>query len=119
MALRDFNWKGHNIPAGTSLALNPGVTMLSPELYTNPTTFDPDRFSPERAEDRVHRFAWTPFGGGAHKCIGMHFANMQVKLFIATLLRQRRISLPGGIPEWQRMPIPKPKGGLPVLLRRI
>lgn len=116
-ALRDFQWKGFDIPAGTSIALNPGVTMLSPDLYTNPTTFDPDRFSPERAEDRVHRFAWTPFGGGAHKCIGMHFATMQVKLFMATLLRERRVFLPGGAPDWQRMPIPKPKGGLPVLLR--
>ena len=119
MATRDFHWKGYDIPAGTSLALNPGVTMLSPELYSDPARFDPDRFSPERAEDRVHRFAWTPFGGGAHKCIGMHFANMQVKLFVATLLRQRRISLPVGAPQWQRMPIPKPMGGLPVLLRKV
>ena len=117
LATRDFHWKGYDIPAGTSISLNPGPTMLSPDLYTNPTEFDPDRFSPERAEDRVHRFAWTPFGGGAHKCIGMHFATMQVKLFIATLLRERRILLPGGAPRWQRMPIPKPKGGLPVVLR--
>jgi cytochrome P450 len=118
MALRDFEWQGFTIPAGTSIALNPGVTMLSPELYSNPTEFDPDRFSPERAEDRVHRFAWTPFGGGAHKCIGMHFSAMQVKLFVASLLRKRRIELPGGAPDWQRMPIPKPKGGLPLVLRR-
>ncbi|MFK7764317.1 MAG: cytochrome P450 [Roseobacter sp.] len=118
-AMRDFHWKGYDIPAGTTLSLNPGVTMLSPELFTNPTEFDPDRFSPERAEDRVHRFAWSPFGGGAHKCLGMHFATMQVKLFMATLLRQRRIELPKGTPEWQRMPIPKPKGGLPVVLPRI
>ncbi|MFK7745391.1 MAG: cytochrome P450 [Roseobacter sp.] len=117
LATRDFHWKGFDIPAGTSIALNPGVSMLSPDLFTNPTEFDPDRFAPERAEDRIHRFAWTPFGGGAHKCIGMHFATMQVKLFIATLLRQRRIVLPNGAPEWHRMPIPKPKGGLPLVLR--
>jgi cytochrome P450 len=118
MALKDFHWKGYDIPAGTSLSLNPGVTMLSPDLFTNPTKFDPDRFSPERAEDRIHRFAWTPFGGGAHKCLGMHFATMQVKLFMATLLRQRAVALPKGAPDWQRMPIPKPKGGLPVVLTR-
>ncbi|MEE4188564.1 MAG: cytochrome P450 [Roseobacter sp.] len=115
-ALRDFHWKGYDIPAGTSLSLNPGVTMLSPELFSNPTTFDPDRFAPDRVEDRIHRFAWTPFGGGAHKCLGMHFATMQVKLFLATLLRQYRVSLPDGAPEWHRMPIPKPKGGLPLTL---
>lgn len=115
-ALRDFHWQGYDIPAGTSLALNPGVTMLSPDLFSNPNTFDPDRFSPERAEDRVHRFAWSPFGGGAHKCLGMHFATMQVKLFMATLLRRYRFALAQGAPEWQRMPIPKPKGGLPIVL---
>ena len=116
MATRDFHWKGFDIPAGTSLSLNPGVSMLSPDLFSNPNDFDPDRFSPERAEDRIHRFAWSPFGGGAHKCLGMHFATMQVKLFMATLLRQRRIELPKGAPEWRRMPIPKPIGGLPVRL---
>ena len=118
-ALRDFHWKGFDIPAGTTLSLNPGVTMLSPELFSNPTEFDPDRFAPPRFEDRIHRFAWTPFGGGAHKCLGMHFATMQVKLFVATLLRQYRVGLPGGMPEWHRMPIPKPKGGLPVVLSKL
>ncbi len=117
-ALRDFHWKGFDIPAGTSLALNPGVTMLSPELFSNPTEFDPDRFASDRLEDRIHRFAWTPFGGGAHKCLGMHFATMQVKLFVAVLLKRYKISLPQGAPKWNRMPIPKPKGGLPLVLGR-
>lgn len=117
-AIRDFHWKGYDIPAGASIALNPGVTMLSPELYTDPERFDPDRFAPGRTEDQRHKFAWTPFGGGAHKCIGMHFAAMQVKLFLAGLLRTHRVTLPNGAPAWQRMPIPKPKGGLPVILSR-
>lgn len=119
LATRDFHWKGYDIPAGTSLSLNPGVTMLSPEYFTNPTAFDPDRFAPGRTEDQSHRFAWTPFGGGAHKCLGMHFSTLQVKLFVATLLRGRRITLAGPKTEWRRMPIPKPKGGLPVILTRL
>ncbi|MGZ2256797.1 cytochrome P450 [Roseobacter sp. A03A-229] len=118
-ATRDFTWQGYDIPAGTSLALNPGVTMLSPEHFSNPTAFDPDRYTPDRAEDRSHKFAWTPFGGGAHKCIGMHFSTLQVKLFIATLLRKHRVQLAGAPPSWQRMPIPKPKGGLHITLQRL
>lgn len=117
-ATRDFHWGGYDIPAGTSLTLNPGVTMLSPAYFTDPTRFDPDRFSPERAEDQSHKFAWSPFGGGAHKCIGMHFSTLQVKLFIATLLRTRRVKQVAKPREWQRMPIPKPKGGLPITLTR-
>lgn len=117
-AIKDFEWNGYTIPAGTSVSLNPGVTMLSPEYFSNPTQFDPERFSKDRAEDLSHRFAWSPFGGGAHKCLGMHFSTMQIKLFVATLLRERRVKLAGPAPVWQRMPIPKPKGGLPVILTR-
>ncbi|XDB00178.1 cytochrome P450 [Sulfitobacter sp. LCG007] len=117
LATADFEWRGHLIPAGTSVTVNPGVTMLSASLYTEPHRFDPDRFSPERAEDRRHRFAWAPFGGGAHKCIGMHFAETQVKIFIAALLSDFRTTLSGNRPpDWQRMPIPRPRCGLPVSL---
>ncbi|WP_299503977.1 cytochrome P450 [uncultured Roseobacter sp.] len=118
LAVKDFHWKGFDIPAGTSITLNPGVTMLSAEHFNNPTEFDPERFAPGRNEDHSHKFAWSPFGGGAHKCIGMHFSTMQVKLFVATLLRDYRVQLAGKTPEWQRMPIPKPKGGLPVILTK-
>jgi cytochrome P450 len=119
-AIAGFSWMGFDFPAGTAITLNPGVTMLSPEFYTDPERFDPSRFSPNRAEDQAHKFAWTPFGGGAHKCIGMHFSTLQVKLFIATLLRDRRITLAQpSAAEWQRMPIPRPKNGLPIVLHRM
>ncbi len=119
-ALKGFHWAGHDIPAGTWITLNPGLTMLSPVHFTDPERFDPGRFSANRAEDQRHKLAWTPFGGGAHKCIGLHFSTMQVKLFIATLLRHHRISLADRTTlDWQRMPIPKPKGGLPVILHRL
>ena len=36
----------------------------------------PDWFSPERREDKSHRFDWLPFGGGVHKRIGMYFRGM-------------------------------------------
>ncbi|MDW4497092.1 cytochrome P450 [Sulfitobacter sp. D35] len=117
LATEPFRWRGLHIPAGTSISLNPGFTMLSEDLYTDPQRFDPERFAPGRAEDRRHKFAWTPFGGGAHKCLGMHFAETQVKLFLAALLRRYRVSLVDAAdPGWQRMPIPRPRGGLPVVL---
>ena len=49
--------------------------------------FDPMRFSPERAEHKKHGFSYIPFGGGAHKCIGMHFAMMNAKLYLFRLLK--------------------------------
>jgi cytochrome P450 len=90
--------------------------MRDPALWTDPDRFDPDRFSPERAEDRGHRYAWAPFGGGAHKCLGMHFATMQAKLFIREILRGHRIEAQHSRTRWQMAPIPKPACDLPVRL---
>ena len=115
-AVRDFEWRGVHVPAGAIVTVSPGLVMTSPEHWTDPEAFDPDRFSPNRAEDRGHRFAWAPFGGGAHKCIGLHFATMQVKAFVAVLLRRRLEPTWRRPVRWQRMPIPRPKGGLPVRL---
>jgi cytochrome P450 len=57
----------------------------------------------------------VPFGGGAHMCIGLHFATMQMRLLIAHLLARYRIEAAAGSGDaWQVFPIPRPKDGLPV-----
>ena len=115
--IKDFEWKGYTIPAGTEISLNPGVSMMSAEWFSDPYKFDPGRFSSNRAEDKVHPFAWAPFGGGAHKCIGMHFSTMQIKLFALTLFQKHRVALVRSADQnWLRLPIPRPKGGLPIKL---
>ena len=62
--------------------------------WNRPDEFDPDRFAPERAEDKSHRFAWMPFGGGVHKCIGLHFGGTEVKAIMHAMLRRFRWSVP-------------------------
>lgn len=117
-AVRDFEFGGYTIPAGTAIAISPGYTHRMPELWHNPDNFEPDRFSDQRAEDRRHKFAWVPFGGGAHMCIGLHFAYMQTKVFMYQLLLNYRFHLDDGYEaDFQIMPIPKPKDGLPIHLR--
>ena len=118
-AERPFEFNGYEIPGETSVTVSPGFVVIDPAWWTHPHRFDPDRFSDNRAEDRAHRFAWTPFGGGAHKCIGMHFAIMQVRAFLHQFLQQFQITLPVGYKDrWQAIPIPKPRDGLPVNLTR-
>lgn len=117
-AVRDCEFGGYTIPAGTAIAISPGYTHRMPELWQNPERFEPDRFSEQRAEDRKHKFAWVPFGGGAHMCIGLHFAYMQTKVFMYQLLLNYRFHLDEGYKaDFQIMPIPKPKDGLPIHLR--
>ncbi|MFM5892868.1 MAG: cytochrome P450 [Novosphingobium sp.] len=115
-ALRDFTFQGFTIPAGTGVGISPASVHLMPEHWPDPRKFDPLRFSPENSAGR-HKYAWVPFGGGAHMCLGLHFAYMQIKLLMAHMLTRYRIELePGYAPEWQPWPIPKPKDGLKVSL---
>lgn len=113
-ALKDFEYGGYMIPAGTSVGVSPAFTHMMPEHWPEPEKFDPMRFSPEVARER-HKYAWVPFGGGAHMCLGLHFAYMQAKIFFHHVITTHRIVVaPGYEPKWQVLPIPRPKDGLMV-----
>jgi cytochrome P450 len=113
-ATRDFAFGGYEIPAGTLVGANPLFTHHMPEIWSDPDAFDPSRFTDEAQRGR-HRFAFVPFGGGAHMCLGLHFAYMQAKCFARHFLQNLDVSLPkGSEPDWQMWPIPKPRDGLRV-----
>jgi cytochrome P450 len=116
-AVRDLTFKGFAIPAGTMVGVNPLFTHHMKEIWPEPDKFDPTRFTDEAQRNR-HRYAWVPFGGGAHMCIGLHFAYMQAKCFARHFLQNLTVSLPSGYkPDWQMWPIPKPRDGLRVMLK--
>jgi cytochrome P450 len=115
-AVRPFGFGGYQFPAGTNASANPLFTHRMPEIWPEPLVFDPMRFTEEASRGR-HKFAWIPFGGGAHMCLGLHFAYMQAKCFVYHLLTSAKVSLPEGYtPNWQMWPIPKPRDRLPVRL---
>ncbi len=119
-ALADVEIHGQKIPAGTAVSVFPIQVHRSPEWWTNPEQFDPERFLPSRAEHRRHAFAWAPFGGGAHMCLGLHFAEMQVKAVLLPLLRSWSWSVPAHYaPTYAFAPIAKPKDGLPIQLTAV
>jgi cytochrome P450 len=109
---------GHPLSVGTYVMVVPQFNHHMSELWTNPLEFDPLRFSEERAEDKVHRYAYTPFGGGVHHCIGMHLAGAVVDAVMRQLLERYDWSVePGYEMPWDRRGLPSPADGLPVRLR--
>jgi retinoid hydroxylase len=89
-AKADFDVDGKTIPAGWKVlwAVLPNHTTCS--LYSDPARFDPDRFAPERAEDRRHLHAFVPQGAGpaiGHRCPGLDFATILMQIFTIVLLR--------------------------------
>lgn len=119
-ALRDTEIDGYFIPKGTFVSVTPRAVHLNPAVWHNPNHFDPERFAPERHEDKVHRFAWIPFGGGVHKCIGLYFAQMEIKTVMHNLLRNYDWSVRPDY-HWKFDPttLGMPKDGLTVELRRL
>jgi cytochrome P450 len=88
-----------------------------PEIWPDPDRFDPSRFTEENVRAR-HKFAFVPYGGGAHMCLGLHFAQMQAKCFAFHFLRSVETrAAPGYKPEWILWPIPKPRDGLRLNVR--
>ena len=113
-ALRAFTFMNHVIPAGSHVGINPMISHRLPDVWPDPETFDPERFTPENSKGR-HKYAWVPFGGGQHMCLGLHFAYMQTKAFLFAVLDAYDIVLPDNYAgEFNMFPIPRPKDGLPV-----
>jgi cytochrome P450 len=55
---------------------------------------DPDEFKPERfLERRYSPFEYLPFGGGVRRCIGMAFAQFEMKLVISSVLTGFELAL--------------------------
>jgi|TARA_B110000902_G_scaffold266897_1_gene356744 cytochrome P450 len=118
--VRDIELGGYNIPAHTIIQISPLYVHRMDEYWTNPHDFDPDRFA--RNEHKKHAFQWAPFGGGAHKCIGLHFADMLFKCVLANMLQKNRISF-GPDNEYpsklQYFPFAKPIDNLPLIIEPI
>jgi cytochrome P450 len=112
--LRPLRMGGHTIATGSALNVTVRMVHVDPLVWTEPERFDPERFCPARAEHQRHPHGYIPFGGGAHRCIGADFARQQGLTFVYHVLTRYRIH--GQPCRWQRLPIPRPRDGQPVVL---
>ncbi len=91
-ALERDSIDGYEIPPGAFIMLSSYVTHRDPALWPDPERFDPERFNPENVQNRP-RFAYYPFGGGPHQCIGNNFAMLEMKVILASFLQRFRFGL--------------------------
>jgi cytochrome P450 len=116
-SVKPFEFGGRAFPEGTITGVNPMLTHLLPEIWEHPGRFDPGRFSPERSLGR-HRFAFVPFGGGAHGCLGANFAYLQVRALLRCLLEAHQlVPAEEAPPRWYHWPNCRPRGKLRIELR--
>jgi sterol 14-demethylase len=77
---------------------SPAVTHRLPEEHSRPDQFWPERFCTGH-EGKLERQALIGFGGGLHRCLGVHFAYLEMKVILARLLRRYDFELLGTDPR--------------------
>ncbi|XP_049529192.1 thromboxane-A synthase-like [Dermacentor silvarum] len=77
------------IPAGTAVMAAVEYIHRDPRHWENPDKFDPDRFLPKN-KSKINTMAMQGFGNGPRNCIGMRFAQMELRYTFAHILRKYR-----------------------------
>ena len=85
--LKGFEHGGYWVPEQSMIMTSPAMAHRIPEVFKDPNRFDPDRFGPERDEDKRNPMGWISFGGGRHRCMGIVFAQLQLRAIWSHLLR--------------------------------
>ena len=84
-ALDDDRIGDFAIPAGTDLFISPYYLHRHPAHWPDAERFDPDRFAPEQEKAR-HPAAFIPFSAGPRRCIGDHFALLEMQIHFGCML---------------------------------
>ena len=90
--MKDSVIKGVKIPADTAIFIPVYSIHRDPEIWPNPEKFDPERFSPEAKQSR-DPYTFLPFGQGPHNCVGLRFAQMEMKLVLVRILKKFQFQL--------------------------
>lgn len=88
-AMADYVVPGHPnyvIEKGKTVVISVMAIHHDPEIYPEPEKFDPERFAPKEMQSR-DSITWLPFGEGPRNCIGLRFAQMQIRIALTYLLR--------------------------------
>src|SRR5919202_1996996 len=108
---------GYEIPANSRALISIYNIHRHPGFWEEPTSFEPERFSPEHRASH-HDLAYMPFGAGQHKCIGNNFALMEGPLLLAMIAQRYELGLVPKRPVEREVAVTmRPREGLYVRLR--
>ncbi|MFC4868081.1 cytochrome P450 [Streptomonospora arabica] len=80
--VRPMRFAGYDVPAGVRVV--PAIYLLHrrPDVYPEPERFLPERF----LEHPPGTYTWIPFGGGARRCLGRAFAQLEMETVLRELV---------------------------------
>ncbi|MEM7153567.1 MAG: cytochrome P450 [Myxococcota bacterium] len=111
--IADTEYGGFRLRRGMVALMSPSGAHRDESVWPEPERFDPSRWRAPRAEHEQHPFAFIAFGGGPRRCIGEHFAMIQMQIVLAKLLREYDWALADGQDlRYRYLPFPRPRSGL-------
>ena len=75
------------LPEGTNVVIDAANLHKNPKYWRNPEEFRPERF----LEDEVAPNSFIPFSLGSRSCIGQKFAEVEVVIALALILRKYKL----------------------------
>jgi cytochrome P450 len=111
---RPMTFAGYDLPAGAKLTPCIYLAHRRPDIYPEPSRFDPTRFLGVKPDP----YAWFPFGGGIRRCLGMAFALYEMRVVLSLLFARAKLRLaqPGPVRVVRRTVTLAPAGGTRVIL---
>jgi len=94
-AKESFEYHGFMIPKGSMVYLSPSVSHKLPDIFPDPERYDPLRFS----KGKQIKNSLIGFGGGIHRCTGMNFAYLEMKVVLTLLLEHYDFELLNPAPD--------------------
>jgi sterol 14-demethylase len=86
-ATADIERDGYVIRKGEFVLLAPSVSHRMEENFRNADAYNPERFNPANPDAQIESNSLIGFGGGVHRCAGVNFARMEMKVLLAILLQ--------------------------------
>jgi len=112
--VRDTEYEGYHIPAGTKIMAGSFLANRSPKI-AGTAGGDPEKYCPMRylASPTKDARPHLAFSAGPHSCIGAGFSLTQMKCYLATFLRTFDFELQEGQDlSYTFVPSMRPKNGL-------
>ncbi|XP_069132176.1 LOW QUALITY PROTEIN: cytochrome P450 3A8-like [Argopecten irradians] len=109
MCMKDTVIGGIRIPAGLSIGIPIYCIHHDPDNWEDPDKFIPERFAGKDNHDPLN---FLPFGYGPRNCVGMRLALMEMKMALAKVVRNFKMSVCKETqvpPDFHRMGLLKPK----------
>lgn len=92
-ALEDIELGGYTIPKDTAILAAPSISHRMPEVFKNPHAYHPRRFDPGTGEGTAENNCLIGFGGGVHRCAGVNFARLEMKIVLTMLCHHYDLEL--------------------------